>query len=343
MDKSKKYLSASKIKTLKSCSWLYWCKYVLNLPEASNDGARRGTVCHLVFEVLGNPRHRHHYDDLIDEDSLDGSPAVKRLVRRNCMKLGVDDKDNMELIEEMIFAGLKHDFFGDKVLPPCEAFSEYDFCIEKEGEDIKYNVVGFIDKLFAYDDFDEIVIRDFKTSKAMFDGKDLTDNLQDWIYSLASKELFPDYKNRECEFLFLKFMDEKKYDDGVAKMKPLDDVDLEAFEYELTHYQNTIENFSYNDAVSNYAAEQGFPTDNSFSGRLKCGFAKYKGQLKKDGAKMWHCPFKFEFDYYSIINEDGDIVRNVLEDEFDESMVGENEIYVKAKYDGCPHWKKFDK
>ena len=56
-----KTLSASKIKTLQSCSWLYWCKYHLKLPEESNSGASRGTICHLIFECLGNPRHKHHY------------------------------------------------------------------------------------------------------------------------------------------------------------------------------------------------------------------------------------------------------------------------------------------
>jgi len=42
-------LSASRIKTAQSCSWLYWSKYKLKLPENGNDGARRGTVCHNVL------------------------------------------------------------------------------------------------------------------------------------------------------------------------------------------------------------------------------------------------------------------------------------------------------
>lgn len=46
-------LSASRIKTAQSCSWLYWCKYKLKLPDKSNEGAKRGSICHLVFEVLG--------------------------------------------------------------------------------------------------------------------------------------------------------------------------------------------------------------------------------------------------------------------------------------------------
>jgi len=53
MDNPKTALSASRIKTVEGCSWLYWCKYKLKLPDASNDGAKRGSICHLIFEHLG--------------------------------------------------------------------------------------------------------------------------------------------------------------------------------------------------------------------------------------------------------------------------------------------------
>ena len=54
-------LSASRIKTAQSCSWLYWCKYKLGLPEKGNDGARRGSICHLIFEVLGVKKRKKYY------------------------------------------------------------------------------------------------------------------------------------------------------------------------------------------------------------------------------------------------------------------------------------------
>ena len=54
-------LSASKIKTAQSCSWKYWTSYGLKLPQSSNDGASRGWICHLVCELLGEPKHRSHY------------------------------------------------------------------------------------------------------------------------------------------------------------------------------------------------------------------------------------------------------------------------------------------
>ena len=58
-------LSASRIKTLQSCSWMYYCNYNLKLPQKNNSGAMRGTVAHLIFEVLANPRHEHYVKQIV--------------------------------------------------------------------------------------------------------------------------------------------------------------------------------------------------------------------------------------------------------------------------------------
>ena len=49
-DHDNKPLSASRIKTLQTCSWQYWCKYHLKLPDRSNEGSLRGTICHAIFD-----------------------------------------------------------------------------------------------------------------------------------------------------------------------------------------------------------------------------------------------------------------------------------------------------
>ena len=58
MSEPKNSLSASRIKTLQSCSWMYYAKYIIGIPDKGNDGSSRGTVCHLIFEVLGDPRRK---------------------------------------------------------------------------------------------------------------------------------------------------------------------------------------------------------------------------------------------------------------------------------------------
>ena len=276
-------LSASRIKTAQSCSWLYWSKYKLHLPDRSNDGARRGSICHLVFEVLGVKRRKKYYNKIIKSEDVFAVESIKRLILKHAVREGIDDQENIQLMKDMIFNGLSYDFFGKDLDKPTEEFSEKDFDIIKSDGDIKYKIRGFIDKLFLYKKQKFALIRDFKTSKDVFKGKDATDNLQDLMYSLAVKNLFPEYSNRVSEFLFLKFdLDPNASKSGVVQMKPLEEDELKGFEMQLSEIQRYLDNFSEADAKKNFAAYQGFPKDNSFSGKLLCGFATKKGELKLD-------------------------------------------------------------
>ena len=330
-------LSASRIKTAQSCAWLYWCKYKLKLPERSNDGARRGSICHLIFEVLGPKRRGKHYKAIVSSQDVFSVPSVKRLIMKHAVREGVDDEENISLIKEMIYNGLTYDFFGDETGKPTEEYSEKDFDIVKEDGQVAYKIRGFIDKLFLYKRKKLAIIRDFKTSKSVFKGKDATDNLQDLMYSLAVKNLFPDYAKRVSEFLFLKFeLDENVKNSGVVRMKPLDADDLIGFELQLSEIQKYLDNFSIKEAKSNFAARQDFPKDGSFSGRLLCGFAKKKGELKKDGSPKWHCPMKFDFFYYTIYDKNNQSVGSFFEDEFREDLVPDGGAYEMKYYEGCP-------
>lgn len=226
-------LSASRMKTAQSCSWLYNCKYKLCLPDKGNDGSSRGSVCHLVFEMLGRKDRRKRFKKILKSKNVFSDKAIKRLIIKNATRLGVNDEENMNLIKEMILNGLEYDFYGEKFVKPIESLSEKDFEIVVSNDDVKYKIKGFIDKLFLYKDSKAALIRDFKTSKQKFKGKEITDNLQDYMYSLAVRHLYPEYKNRISEFLFLKFdLNDDLLDqcDGSIKMDPISDDDLDGFE-----------------------------------------------------------------------------------------------------------------
>jgi hypothetical protein len=340
-----KVLSASKIKTLQSCSWLYWCKYHLKLPDSTNDGCSRGTICHAVFECLGNPRHKRHYHNILKKGSIEGSKSVVRMVKQRARDLNVDDEQNLTLMDEMILNGLHYDFFGDTKAKPTKAISEKDFSIYVDEDGKKYAIRGFIDKLFLYSRKKRAIIRDFKTSKKVFQGKERVDNLQDLMYSLAVKHLYPKYLSRQSEFLFLKFSLEEdlfgETAEGVVKMKEVSDEELEGFEYYLTEVQKVVDSFSETNASENFAAKQEYPKDGSFGGPLSCGFAKKIGQLKKDGTKMWHCSYKFGFDYWRLVNENGETIRCAFKEDKQELIPDESkgERVIKEEYGGCPHWK----
>ena len=230
-------LSASRIKTLQTCSWIYWAKYILKVPDKSNDGASRGTICHLILELLGEARHRKHFQAIIKGGTIKHSEPVTRLVEYHAKRLNVDDEENMQMIDEMILNGLHYDFFGEDKGSLELAISEKDFNMTIDEDDKKYRIRGFIDKLFLYKD-KSAIIRDFKTSKQVFKGKELSDNLQDLMYSLAVSKLYPKHKKRVSEFIFLKF--DLSTDllgnqgKGVVRMEKIAPPELEGFERQLT-------------------------------------------------------------------------------------------------------------
>lgn len=362
-DEPKNALSASKIKTLQSCSWLYWCKYHLKLPDRGNDGSSRGTICHLIFELLGKKSRKNLYNLIIKKKDIFSVPSVKRLVLKHAKKLNVDDADNIQLIKDMTLNGLMYDFYGNNICKPTKEFSELSFEIKRHDNEYSYKIRGFIDKLFLYKKSMFALIRDFKSSKEVFKGKDLEDNLQDLTYSLAVKNLFPEYRNRQSEFLFLKFdLDQSKQntfkttqllngkkllnncwnsevESGIVRMCPLTQEELIGFEQQLTELQKIIDNFEETDAVSNFARRQGFPTDGSFSGALQCGFAKTKGELRNDGNPKWACPMKWDFFYYQIFDKSGNLISSIFEEDFNESLVPKDGYYELKYYSGCPAFK----
>lgn len=351
MSKHESALSASRIKTLQQCSWKYWCNYKLKLPDKSNDGASRGWICHLIFELLGNLRHKKHYDIIIKEGSIFASKAIERLTLHHALRLNVDDSENLELIDKMTVNGLHCDFFGEDNEVPDEAISEKDFDIVVSHNDISYRIKGFIDKLFLYKSKSFALIRDFKSSKQVFKGKEVTDNLQHLMYSLAVKHLYPEFKTRESEFLFLKFDLTRdmfnKSGKGVLHMEAVSEAELSGLEYELSEIQSYIDTFDKDKAVSNFAGAQSYPSDGTFGGPLACGKDGYKisrGQpvLDKNGDPIvaYICSYRKPFKYLALKDKDGKVIKtSFIEDE-------KQLLKIKSKsdtidildYEGCPYW-----
>lgn len=345
-------LSASRIKTLQQCSWKYWCNYKLKLPDKSNDGASRGWICHLIFEVLGNPRHKKHYDEIVSNGTIFASRPIEKLTLYYAKRLNVDDSENIDLIDKMTVNGLHYDFFGEDDDKPDLAISEEAFDIHVDRDDISYRIKGFIDKLFLYKEKSFALIRDFKSSKQVFKGKEVSDNLQNLMYSLAVKHLYPEYKTRESEFLFLKFELNKdmfkSFSKGVIRMNPVEPEELTGLEYELSEIQSYIDTFDEEKAVSNFAGAQSYPSDGTFGGPLACGKDGYKisrGKpvLDKNGNPIvaFICSYRKPFSYLALKDDNGNVISTAFEDD-EKSLLKkkkDNQTIELMKYEGCPYWK----
>ena len=345
-------LSASRIKVAQTCSWQYWAKYILKLPDKSNDGAKRGSICHLVFECLGNPRHKKHYNKILKNKNIFSSPAIKRLVMRHAVREQVDDEENISLIKDMTLNGLQYDFFGKENGRPTKSSSEKEFNIKIDQNGKKYAIRGFIDKLFLYKKKRLAIIRDFKSSKQIFKGKEVTNNLQDLMYCLAVKHLYPDYLKRRSEFVFLKFDLSKdmfgKTGKGLLEMSAIDEDELEGFEYELTEIQKYLDSFNLLCAKSSFAADQDYPKDGTFGGPLVCGkegYKKRRGQflLDAEGSKIenYICSVRKPMEYYVLLDKDGKILASAFKKDkkllHNKKQKGQK-IELR-KYAGCPRWE----
>tara|TARA_Y100000004_G_scaffold24239_1_gene24466 strand:- start:442 stop:1473 length:1032 start_codon:yes stop_codon:yes gene_type:complete len=330
MGTPKKHLSASRIKTLKGCSWKYYCSYVLKLPEAGNAGADRGTTCHAVLECLVNKKHSKHLRRIVKNQTITSSKAVTRMVKTYLRKFKLLDdpeEDHFELCDQMILVGLNEDFLGKGGSHP---IAETDFKLENDD----YSILGFIDKTVFYKRGTQAIITDYKTSKRKFEGEDLNNNVQAKSYVLAAKKIWPKLKSVKVRFLFLKFPDDPEI------VMEFSEDELNEFEKILPKYYKQINNFDYQEATANFAADQGYPRrDEGFCKNLQCGRAERPGQLKKDGSVMWHCAFKFPFEYYVVKNEKGEPVKSYLDLQEIKNLPDNYDVGV-FEYKGCPKFKR---
>ena len=304
-------LSASKIKTAEGCSWLYYTKYVLKVPDISNSGASRGTICHLIFELLLTDRHKKYFEDLCSgKAGVIKNPCIHRLILKNAKKLKVNDEENLDLIYMMIQTGLQSDFFCNGSLL-VEAESEF----KLEEED--YIINGFIDKLAKFNDTD-YKIYDYKSSKAKFSKEEIDFNLQNLMYSLAvfkTKGHIPD-----VSFIFLKF---KKQPIQEAP-KPTEE-QLEGFKAYLAYIAGYLSKFDEKNSVENLAA-------NSPKKKWMCG---------SDVQGKWICPSRLAATYYIGTDINDKFIKSSIKRE---SLLDDPKVALieKTEYKGCPYWRKND-
>lgn len=317
-----KPLSSTRVKTLENCSWVYWCNYHLRLPQLQNEGAKKGEICHTVFEtLLKRPRRKAYFDKVVQSGSITACPAIERLVRKNIKSLKLHDTtEGFRHIDEMVLVGLQNDFYGEggTIVAP-----EFKFDLVNEGP--RFRIKGFMDKPFIRGN--TLFIDDFKSSKKKFKGEEQDSNLQALFYSLAGKMIWPHLKP-VVRFIFLQY--------GENPMMPVEFSDdaLLGFKYYLESSQQKVDGFNEHVAKNNFAADQPSSSD-SFCGKALCGFASKPGQLKKDGTPMWHCPYKFAFDYYAVVDTDDKIVRCAFtKEELIPLKMGEK--IKKRHYQGCP-------
>ena len=325
-------ISASRLKTFQACSWQYWCRYHLKLPDKTNEGALSGTCCHTIFECLLKPRHKKHFDAVVKKRHISASPSILRYVRNYVRKHKLSE-GREELISDMIVVGLENDFFceGGKLLEP-----ELSFDIESKFP--KYRITGFIDQPAIYKD-KCMRVKDYKSSKKKFEGDELNINVQGMMYSLAVKKQWPTL-TPIIDFVFLQFPAEP-----IQRLQ-FSNEQLKGFEHMLADTQVRMENFSRHSALQNLASKQKLPGNGEgFKGTLLCGwagrgFVKSPDQKKKNGDPSFYCPYKFPFDYWALCDEAGNVLKTAKDKGDLTAKEAKGEFVIAKKYEGCPGHKQ---
>lgn len=312
-------LSASKIKTYLTCSWCYYVTYSLGFRgmDEGNDGSKRGTISHLILQLLQNPK-REKIRKLFLKKGLEGNDAIKRLILKHAKKLEIDDSENLSLIESFIQVGLKSDFL-------CEGWNlkEPEKKFEIESIDPEYKILGYIDKHAISPCSSICRIDDYKTSKQKFTGKDAKFNIQALMYALA---LYKEglYNKYFVNFIFLKF-----------PKSPLQSFEfnqkiLKGFEIYLSDIYKYLKNFNVKKACENFAKDN----ENYFL----CG--KELGDINAKGNPAWVCPWKRPFLYWEIRDKDKNIKFTSKEKEKVLDKMAEGDIITQKYYAGCPKFNR---
>jgi ATP-dependent helicase/DNAse subunit B len=307
-------LSASRLKTLETCSWSYWCNYHLKLPQKQNEGALRGTVCHLVFEMLVKKKHKKHFNKILKVSSIKGSPAVHRMVMKhltqmeNSFDLPMTNQENTELVDDMIVVGLNCDFFGKggRVDKP-----EHEFLLESK--DPAYKIRGFIDKPVLYKKGKKIKIVDYKSSKYKFRGEELHSNVQAMVYTLAAQKEWEGYEPT-VEFQFL------RHPRSPLQQLQFNKEQLRGLEYYLAHSFHIVNNFTEETAITNYAADK-----------------KKDAWLCRIG--KWRCPYIDPYDYFVIVDKEKQEVKKSFKKKELQNVLEKGQKIEKRSYEGCPRHK----
>lgn len=287
------FQSASRNETFLTCSQLYAAKYLAKLPDAGNDGSRRGDAVHKVLELLAKPRHRPLVEEILRNDTCTQTPAVWKLLSRYGRENGVGDPKNLDIMDGFTVVALENEFYG----PPgtIEDTAELEFSLQvNEPDGRRFNTRGFIDRLFKVRDEQGLRLeaRDFKTSKERPKGEKLTWNTQSMMYQTVLRRLFPDIPRRRLRFLYAKFRK-----DPWVEEEPLTDEQLKGYEVNLTGFQEALESFTEANAGDNLAA---YDQDKQWL----CG----REGVKKDGSPCWICTARRPMDYHVIVDADGAIV-----------------------------------
>jgi hypothetical protein len=246
--------SASRVKSLLTCSYAFYCKEVLMLPEKVWGRTFVGSCVHSILECLCNPRHKKHYDAIVDKMAkkvaYEKSPVIARFIRIYQWKNPLMTDEMVADINKMLkVALLDTDFFFEGAIKVFEPEFKFEF---KVGE---ATIKGFLDRCAEYPD--KIIVRDYKSQRNKFTQDELDENIQALIYQYVMTLNY----NKPTEMQFVLLRHGPKKNDPLNHLQIVPPPPPEAFEGLKLYIQDIYEKlngFSYEMACSRLCEDKGF-------------------------------------------------------------------------------------
>ncbi len=254
-------ISASRIKTLKECSLLFYYTEIQRLPERTHWKTLVGSTVHLAFECILHPRRATLFRAILAAESFDitAYPALVRFVAWQLRRLGVT-KSSVEEVGGLLrvaFLTIKPHFDAyfaalDAGEPaPFRYYTEHRFKMQV-GE---ATMSGFIDLLLVWPD--RALVMDLKSQAKKWAVAEVPNNVQAAIYSLATYREFG--LLAAVDFVMVRHAPSKRYPklhlQSVAAPSLAHLAGLEAY---IESMYGAVNQFSMEDALANPHKDIGF-------------------------------------------------------------------------------------
>lgn len=317
--KEMRRVSASRLNSIKQCTYKFYAGEILNIPEKQWQGTTIGSLVHSILECVyrdyysNAPRiSRGYYHIIKASRSIYSVPAIERLISLWQQKHNLTDKI-LKDVNPMVLLVINHsDFLDVNAIKRYGVEHEFKFVLPSGGI-----LKGYLDRLTH--DIGGFIVWDYKSQKKAFLPEEVENSYQSLCYQLYVYKTFGALA--EVKYVLLRFPPTKSEPfRHIQTTPPATPSQLLGFEQYLDHMYGVVNNFTLKDACSGYHVDSD----------------------KNDGYGFCDlvCSYRRPMKYISVKKKGtNELVKNYMIDKAPQFC--HNDEYMETlSFRGCPKWNK---
>lgn len=297
-------VSSSKISDLLQCTWSFYFKHVLMLPDKTHWKTLVGSALHNIVEYTLKPKRRALLDSILTKGfTFAANPSIDRYAQmwRDHHRIDLWDHANVEEMLALTFRTLR------PYLNDGEFKSEQRFEMKQPDGEV---ISGYIDIMSTGADKR---ILDMKTKGKRFTQEELVGNMQAALYQMYYHETYG--KLVPVTFIMTRFPPTNR--DPSRHLQTVQAPTLEQLNGLKAYAQHL------------YGVMNGFTLEDAKS-----------SPCRDDGFCLRVCPFKDPFQYISVKKKGTNVlVKNYMMDKPPKEIAADEYTEV-LRTKGCPRWNK---